>query len=104
VAICRAGANTIAELLQLEIPAILVPLPTASSRGDQAENAKLFADQGCGFSILDENLNSTHLLKSVRNLLEHQAQFIRAIKKIRPLDGTPHIVDIIVQQLRGKLL
>lgn len=100
VAICRAGANTIAELLQLEIPAVLIPLPTASSRGDQVENAQAFADTGCGLSIFDESLNSTNLLESVRKLLEHRNQFVRAMKISRPLDGTPRIVEIIAQQLK----
>jgi len=38
--ISRAGANALYEFLALNIPAILVPLGTNQSRGDQIENAK----------------------------------------------------------------
>ena len=37
--ISRAGANAICELVALGIPNILIPLPAASSRGDQVLNA-----------------------------------------------------------------
>ena len=40
--ISRAGANAICELLALRKPNILIPLPAASSRGDQILNAKSF--------------------------------------------------------------
>lgn len=44
--ISRAGANALSELAALEKPAILFPLGNAQSRGDQIENAKLFAHLG----------------------------------------------------------
>lgn len=52
VALCRAGSNTVFELLALKKRAVLVPLAHAS-RGDQAENARYFADKGL-FEILPE--------------------------------------------------
>ncbi len=41
-AISRAGSTTLKEFEALGIPAILVPLPSASSRGDQIVNASLY--------------------------------------------------------------
>ncbi|MGW0393486.1 UDP-N-acetylglucosamine--N-acetylmuramyl-(pentapeptide) pyrophosphoryl-undecaprenol N-acetylglucosamine transferase [Streptomyces sp. NPDC003042] len=41
----RAGATTLAELEALAIPAVLVPLPTSVSRGDQIENAAAYAER-----------------------------------------------------------
>ncbi|MFA6434629.1 MAG: UDP-N-acetylglucosamine--N-acetylmuramyl-(pentapeptide) pyrophosphoryl-undecaprenol N-acetylglucosamine transferase [Elusimicrobiales bacterium] len=42
---CRSGAGTVAELLYLKKPAVLVPLPT-SAGGHQLENARVLADAG----------------------------------------------------------
>ena len=44
VVISRAGANAICELLALKKPNILIPLPAASSRGDQLLNAASFVN------------------------------------------------------------
>lgn len=40
--ISRAGANTLAEIAHLGLPAVLIPL-TQGSRGDQLDNARVFA-------------------------------------------------------------
>ncbi len=45
VVLCRAGSNTLFELLALKKRALLVPLARAS-RGDQAENARYFEEKG----------------------------------------------------------
>ena len=45
MAISRAGANSICELLALHKPNILIPLSAAASRGDQVLNAKSFKKQ-----------------------------------------------------------
>lgn len=54
----RAGATTLAELDALDIPAVLVPLPTSVSRGDQIENATAYAERNPGRCVVvaDEGL------------------------------------------------
>lgn len=42
LAICRAGANTIAELIQWQVPSLLVPYPYAAD-GHQRKNAEFLA-------------------------------------------------------------
>jgi UDP-N-acetylglucosamine--N-acetylmuramyl-(pentapeptide) pyrophosphoryl-undecaprenol N-acetylglucosamine transferase len=66
VAICRAGASTVAELTTLQIPSVLVPLPHAP--GDhqmknallvvEAGGARLVRDAECTGVKLDEVLES----------------------------------------------
>jgi len=66
VAICRAGASTVAELTTLQIPSVLVPLPHAP--GDhqmknalvvvEAGGARLVLDAECSGATLDEVLES----------------------------------------------
>ena len=50
VAVSRAGAGTLAELIRCEVPAILVPFPRAASDHQRA-NAAFFERQGGGFVV-----------------------------------------------------
>lgn len=52
VAVCRAGATTIAELTRLGVPAILVPYPYAAAN-HQEFNARTVSDQGAARLLLD---------------------------------------------------
>ena len=56
MAISRAGANSICELLALHKPNILIPLSAAASRGDQVLNAKSFKKQVFSYVIEEEEL------------------------------------------------
>ena len=44
--LCRSGAGTVWELAALRKPAVLVPLGTATSRGDQIQNARVLERRG----------------------------------------------------------
>lgn len=68
LAISRAGANSICELLALHKPNILIPLSAAASRGDQILNAKSFAKQGFSYVIEEEKLTDQTLLDAVREV------------------------------------
>ena len=46
VVISRAGANALFEFLWFKKPQLLIPLPSAASRGDQLQNAALFEQKG----------------------------------------------------------
>ena len=51
--ITRGGASTLAELSVLNIPFIVVPLPT-SKDNHQSENANFYKNKGCCW-MLDQN-------------------------------------------------
>lgn len=68
VAICRAGAATLAEMVFYERPAILIPYPYAAD-GHQQMNAKLFAGQVGGAEVLlEEQLTSVKLARMLEEL------------------------------------
>jgi UDP-N-acetylglucosamine--N-acetylmuramyl-(pentapeptide) pyrophosphoryl-undecaprenol N-acetylglucosamine transferase len=68
VAVCRAGANTVAELTVTGTPAVLVPLPGAP--GDhQSANAGVLAKVGAAVVIRDELLDSDRLADELDGLL-----------------------------------
>jgi len=66
----RAGANTLDELNYFDIPAIFVPLPLSSSRGEQFENARRFVEQASnGSSIINQaELTIENFLVNVKKI------------------------------------
>lgn len=76
VVLCRAGSNTVFELLALKKPAVLVPLAHAT-RGDQQENAEYFRRQGLVRVLaeselfrLAEEVNAAYNDRALRKKLE----------------------------------
>jgi UDP-N-acetylglucosamine--N-acetylmuramyl-(pentapeptide) pyrophosphoryl-undecaprenol N-acetylglucosamine transferase len=55
LALTRAGANTLAELEALQIPALLYPLGLNASRGDQVVNAEALCERSELFMLADES-------------------------------------------------
>jgi len=69
IMVTRAGANSLAEVEALGIPAIIVPLGQYS-RGDQVENAQILRkkDPDHYKVIRNKNLNSNRLINAVQEL------------------------------------
>ncbi len=69
VAVCRAGAVTVAELTCLAIPSVLVPLPGAP--GDhQAKNAEVVVRAGGARLLLDEECDGASLAAALEPLTD----------------------------------
>jgi undecaprenyldiphospho-muramoylpentapeptide beta-N-acetylglucosaminyltransferase len=69
LAICRAGATTVAELTAIGVPSILVPLPGAPS-DHQTRNAAALAHAGAALMIADRDLDGERLATAVSECLE----------------------------------
>jgi UDP-N-acetylglucosamine--N-acetylmuramyl-(pentapeptide) pyrophosphoryl-undecaprenol N-acetylglucosamine transferase len=67
LALCRAGAMTVAELAAVGLPAVYVPLPVGN--GEQRRNAAGVIDAGGGVAVADEDLDVTTLLDTVVPLI-----------------------------------
>jgi UDP-N-acetylglucosamine--N-acetylmuramyl-(pentapeptide) pyrophosphoryl-undecaprenol N-acetylglucosamine transferase len=67
--ISRAGAGTVWENAVCGKPAILVPLGTDSSRGDQIRTAGIFQERGAAVALVGEDANAETLLRTVTALL-----------------------------------
>lgn len=72
--ICRAGANTLAELSILGKPAVLVPLASGAGRGDQVKNARLFAEQGAAITLEGEDATAEKLETAIHSVLDSPAR------------------------------
>jgi UDP-N-acetylglucosamine--N-acetylmuramyl-(pentapeptide) pyrophosphoryl-undecaprenol N-acetylglucosamine transferase len=100
MAISRAGANSICELLALHKPNILIPLSAAASRGDQILNAKSFAKQGFSYVIEEENLTDQSLLDAIRNVYEHREEYRKAMSESGQMDSIGTIIDLIQSEAK----
>jgi UDP-N-acetylglucosamine:LPS N-acetylglucosamine transferase len=84
LAVCRAGATSVAELAVVGLPAILVPLPGAP--GDhQTANARWLAQAGAAVSLPDDECTATRLAGEIEVLLaagDHMAAMGRRAKEV----------------------
>lgn len=69
VALCRAGAMTVAEVSTVGLPAIYVPLPHGN--GEQALNARPVVDAGGGVLVPDAELTGERVASLVTDLATH---------------------------------
>lgn len=95
VVISRAGANAICELLALKKPNILIPLPSASSRGDQLLNAASFESQGFSIVINEDDLTTNLLVDKVRELFSGRRDYAETMSKSDQMDSIPRIMKLI---------
>lgn len=95
----RSGANTFFELIALEKPAILVPLPWASNQ-EQQKQAELFVSQGLGeiFSQFDTSEQLLTLIKHVfKNINQYKKNF-NQLKSLYKQDAAEKIIQTILHQ------
>jgi UDP-N-acetylglucosamine--N-acetylmuramyl-(pentapeptide) pyrophosphoryl-undecaprenol N-acetylglucosamine transferase len=71
LAICRAGATTVAELAAAGVASILVPFPFAVD-DHQTTNARYLADAGAGVLVQQRDLTPETLAEIVRGLSREQ--------------------------------
>lgn len=62
IVVTRSGSNAIFEFWSLNIPMLLVPLPSNASRGEQSSNAQNFQSKGFAEILLDKDLSQDGLL------------------------------------------
>ncbi len=68
LAVCRAGATSIAELVATSTPAVLVPFPAAAG-GHQRENAMALVDAGAAELVEDNENTAPRLAEVLESLL-----------------------------------
>lgn len=95
IVVSRAGANAICELLELRKPALLIPLGSNASRGDQILNAESFQRQGFCEVLLEENLKPELLLETISKLYTSRADYIRAMEKSSQSSAIEKITGLI---------
>jgi len=98
LAICRAGATTIAELGKFSLPAILVPYPFAYSH--QLGNARVLEEAGSARVILDAELTPGKLKAVLDDLLTDPGELTamaRAYDKIQVPDAAGSLAREVLE-------
>ena len=96
IVISRAGAKAICELLALKKPTLLIPLPSASSRGDQLLNARSFKKQGYSLLLTEDELTDRLLLDMVDELYRDRDKYIAAMSS----SGQNNAIDTIISLIK----
>ncbi|MBQ6384713.1 MAG: undecaprenyldiphospho-muramoylpentapeptide beta-N-acetylglucosaminyltransferase [Lachnospiraceae bacterium] len=101
LAISRAGANAICELLALRKPNILIPLPARASRGDQILNAASFEKQGFSVVIDEEQMTEEVLTGAVKKLWEEREIYRGKMEESSGTDAAGIIIGLIEELRKG---
>ncbi len=102
IVISRAGANAICELLMLRKPALLIPLPTHASRGDQILNAQSFESQGFSMVADEEYLTGATLVEKVHELYFTRQSYIDAMQNSSQRNSIDTIIKLIEDAANGR--
>ncbi len=93
--VCRAGANTLAEISLLGKPAVLIPLMGGAGRGDQVKNARLFLENNAAAVLEGEEASPERLLRTITGILEDpekERTLSRNIRRLAHLDAAALVV------------
>jgi UDP-N-acetylglucosamine--N-acetylmuramyl-(pentapeptide) pyrophosphoryl-undecaprenol N-acetylglucosamine transferase len=97
VCVCRAGANTVAELSVTGVPAILVPLPGAP-RDHQTHNARALVQAGAAVLIPDPECDGQRLSAELNALLADPVRLAAMGEAARGLghaDAAARIAELV---------
>ena len=72
--VSRAGAHTVTELLALEKPCVLIPIPWVS-HNEQKENASILKKYGLAEVLEEKDLNEDTFFSSIHKVLGHLQEY-----------------------------
>jgi undecaprenyldiphospho-muramoylpentapeptide beta-N-acetylglucosaminyltransferase len=99
----RAGGTTVAELAEVGLASVLVPLPIAP-RDHQTANAAALVAAGAAILVPDGELDGARLVEEVQPLLDHPERLVAMAAAARTLarpDAADRVADLVEQHARG---
>lgn len=96
LAVFRAGAIGLAELMAKGVPSVLVPYPYATAN-HQEFNARAVEAKGAAKVILDKELNGERILEAIEHLLVHAKELEKMQAAAKSL-GKPQAAETIAKQ------
>ena len=100
VVVSRAGSNMIFEFLALRKPMLLIPLPKASSRGDQLLNAESFVKSGYAKVLYEEEMTDSNFLENLNDVYDKRHQFIENMENVHDYDSLKVIMEVIMDECK----
>lgn len=104
LAICRAGATTLAELALAGLPAVLIPYPHAAA-DHQRENARVMGEMGAAV-VCDDAAAGRQVVPMIRDLLEHTERRNAMRERLKTLarpDAAAVLAEAIFHLGRGNV-
>lgn len=98
IIISRAGANTISEIKEVNIPSILIPYPGAVL-DHQSYNAAFLAGKGKAVLIKDGDLDKNKIIKAVDSFLSDNGRKYKEMKQRKLKDEGFDGLKVIVSKL-----
>lgn len=100
IAICRAGAATIAELVRFEIPAILIPFPKAAE-DHQKVNAEELKSLNAALYLTEDVLHKDSLFAALKELTDKKQlnSMKEALKEFKRSSQKESLMDIVKELL-----
>lgn len=93
--VSRAGINTVSELIVLEKPALLVPIPR-SSGNEQMENATFFEKLGLGEVAAQRDLTAETFKNKLLEMLKNIGKYkLNSSKSHFPKNAAEKIIEIV---------
>jgi len=99
----RAGGTTVAELAEVGLGAVLVPLPIAP-RDHQTANAAALVRVGAAILVPDGELDGARLVEEVQPLLDDPDRLVAMAAAARTLarpDAADRVADLVEQHADG---
>ena len=90
--VSRGGANSLAEIGLLKKKAVIIPLSTNASRGDQVDNTRIFVRK-FGWSMLSGDVNKNDFINAIYQAYSNQTH----MNGNEIENGTKKIVDLIIK-------
>ncbi len=104
VAITRGGAGTIAELAIAGVPALVVPLSSASAN-HQAANARLWEQTGAGISIDEDRWTDAAVAAWLLTMATDEGAWracAHAARRLARPAAATHLAAAVLQLIRGR--
>ncbi len=95
IVVSRSGSGAINELAMLKKPMLLIPLSKKASRGDQIENAKLFAQLGYAEVMEEDEFTFEKFLQKLDLLQKNSIKMQKNMQKTAKNNAVEQIVDLI---------
>ncbi len=101
IVVSRSGANTVAELMIVKRPAILIPIPW-SHLNEQEGNAKLAQDFGLARILKQDDLTSSRLLAEIEQIIKDWEKIISSVKSKHSSDvsASSKVVNVLAKYLK----
>jgi UDP-N-acetylglucosamine:LPS N-acetylglucosamine transferase len=98
LAVCRAGASTVAELAVVGLPAVLIPLPGAPN-DHQTANARALVDAGAAKLITDAEASAERLAAELDQLMDDltRASMSQAALSVAHRDAAAEVAELVEQ-------